>query len=305
MTDDQLTTLLDRLGRDIDVSPAPMPELLETGGRLRRRHSALRIAGATTAVAALTVAGGLIARDDAPTPNVAKDVGNTAAAGGPLQAAPVSFPPNTRLVGVNNAIIAVPESWSTNEAQCGTPQANTVVINTSWYASCVAGRPDGVASLEVRAIEALPSYPDFGDATETRIDGAAALLTPQVCGASDLPSSLCTQSLYIESQDAFFQVQAHEASVIDDILGSVHVVTDMAGVPVSDNSDLGRQTGAAFIAAAEALGLQVDVAYGHRPPLREGEIIDVQPPTGTVLEPGDTVHVTLMGATTQVSGGTH
>ena len=122
----------------------------------------------------------------------------------------------SRLVGVNHAIIAVPESWSTNEAQCGTPQADTVIINVTWVRACAIARPDGVASLEVQTVDQLPSFPPFDGGTETTIDGAPALLTPQTCNAADLPSALCTQGLYLASEHAFFQVQAHDASIIDE-----------------------------------------------------------------------------------------
>ena len=80
------------------------------------------------------------------------------------------------------------------------------------------------------------------------------------------------------------------------MLGSVHIVDDMVAVPVSNTADMTRQSGADFVAAAEALGLEVDVSYGQQPPLREGMIIDVQPATGAVLGPGDVVHLTLVGS---------
>ena len=49
------------------------------------------------------------------------------------------------------------------------------------------------------------------------------------------------------------------------MLGSVHIVDDMVAVPVSNTADMTRQSGADFVAAAEALGLEVDVSYGQQP----------------------------------------
>ena len=101
--------------------------------------------------------------------------------------------------------------------------------------------------------------------------------------------------MFVPSASATFQATSYQRDIVASLLDSVSV--DEAGVAVPEFNWQTYQRGSdqRFIAAAEALGLRVAVRTGPRQRHREGAIISVRPYAGTVLAPGDTVHLTVAG----------
>src|SRR6478735_1435860 len=75
------------------------------------------------------------------------------------------------------AVIAVPESWGTNDTKCGTPQEDTVVIDQGYICQALIPRPVNVESVTVRWSDAPEGSEDW---TEFEVDGFPALRSPVV-----------------------------------------------------------------------------------------------------------------------------
>lgn len=56
--------------------------------------------------------------------------------------------PTEQVIGFHGLLLTVPSSWKINDTTCGTPQGDTVVRDQGATASCLAGRPPGISSVE-------------------------------------------------------------------------------------------------------------------------------------------------------------
>ena len=292
MNDDEATNLLHRLADRVEVGPVPLRDVLRAGRRARSRHRRTAVLGVAAAVV-LVLLGGVGVRQ-------ALRPGRPAApATVPSTSAPAA-PPGTRWVGIGHAAIAVPEGWGTNQTRCGQPRANTVVIDQGPIPLCAVITPPAVSDLQLEASPDVPTNPSFADAVPIRIDGEPALKTPLRC-TNQSSSHLCTQALWIKQERALFTATSPHVGTVRRLLSSVRVDDAYVAVPGTYAADL--QRGArAFTHAAEALGLRVSRRVVPGGGLPAGFIVRVDPAVGTMLKPGDTVHVTVSNGQGAPSG---
>ena len=166
----QLMDRLEERAAEIPVGPPPLG-LMRTRARRRRqgRMAVLASAAAVAAIAAgLTWQGIGGAGDDSRTP---------VASEGPSD--PDLPPDGYRYVGVGDLVAAVPQSWTRNETNCGTPTADTVIIDPGPTCMMLVPRPADVDSLKVLTGLARRIAPDataVAVGAPADVDGFLALI---------------------------------------------------------------------------------------------------------------------------------
>ena len=227
MNEEDLVDLLDRLGRDVHVTPAPLDRIFSERSRLHRRRIRWTALGSIATAALIVTASIAVAQGTDPagqTPSAQNTTGAQPSLPAPSAEATLPVAPaGKRMVGVGHASIAVPQSWGTNQIRCGPTSAttNTVVINVSLYLSCAAGLAPGASVAQVEHASELPRYPGFRPARHIAIDGRPALRTRVICTFKGLSDAPCTGAVYIQSESASFQVTSYQASVVVRLLNSI------------------------------------------------------------------------------------
>ena len=231
MNEEDLVDLLDRLGRDVHVTPAPLDRIFSERSRLHRRRIRWTALGSIATAALIVTASIAVAQGTDPagqTPSAQNTTGAQPSLPAPSAEATLPVAPaGKRMVGVGHASIAVPQSWGTNQIRCGPTSAttNTVVINVSLYLSCAAGLAPGASVAQVEHASELPN---------TQGSGPRATLRSMVVLRSAHESSARSRALatppaqelsYIQSESASFQVTSYQASVVVRLLNSIHVDT--------------------------------------------------------------------------------
>ncbi|MCZ4498780.1 MAG: hypothetical protein JWQ74_1333 [Marmoricola sp.] len=282
MTDEKLTELLERAAERVPVSPAPLAEITDGARRGRRRRAAQATCGVSAVIAATIV-------------GTALTVGsNHGGSPGRTTPAPAVVPASgMRLVALGHAAIAVPESWGTNEASCGTPVKNTVIIGGGDTDTCRLAVTPRVDSVELD--QGRPGYP-FKATGAVTVDGVAAERQATTCPPVTTRARYrpCTGAVYLPSLDTSFSAAAPSAARVDAILARIQVLPDRVGVPnyVSFANEGQGHSRAQYAAALRALGLRVAVKTEQSPGITPGFIVGASPAGGTVLKPGDTVTIT-------------
>ncbi len=281
MTAPELSDLLERAADQIPVGPAPVGHLLARATRHRRwRTVAVVASSAAAVVVAMAGTALLLSPNTTPKPPVST----------PSVAA---IPPGTRLVGIGHAAIAVPESWGTNETQCGTPKKDTVVIDVGAIPACATGRPAGVESVDLS--HGPPRF-DFAADQTLRIDGVDAQRQATVC-TNDAEVELCTGTVFIPSLQISFRAESSTSpAAVDEILSWIRLVPGSVGVPGFERTNMALQGGAGdrYVTAARAVGLDVRVVTKARPPIDPGFILGVTPQPGTMVAPGTEITLTVV-----------
>ncbi|WP_109508297.1 PASTA domain-containing protein [Nocardioides speluncae] len=275
MSDRDLTDLLERLGERVDVSPPPLAAMTRAADRTRRRRTAWVVGGAVAAAVAL-VAGGT------------QVIGDGLADGtDPRPPADRAVPAGMRLVGLGHAAIAVPNDWGRNEVGCGTPIKDTVVIDLTVTPACLIQRPADVDAVRINV-----GVRRGGEDIE--IDGTAARRTPTTCspGQNDEGIVTCSASIYVPSEGVGFEASSSTSRErVDEILDEVRILDDEVGVPLFDPL-AGRVSADNYAERLRDAGLTMVKKWGAgQGPA--GAILDVQPESGTVVEPGTQVTVTV------------
>jgi hypothetical protein len=295
MNEDDVVDLLDRLGADVRVRSAPVDRIFKERSRLHRRRITWTVLGSAAATTVIVTASVAVAQGwpSAQTPST--HVPSAAQHAHSGMATPTTPPPGKRLVGVGHASIAVPQGWGTNQITCGPTSAttNTVVFNVTVFAACAAGLAPRASVAEVAHASDLPPYPGFTPARHISIDGHPALRTRIICRFEGVKHPPCTGAVFIVSESASFQVTSHHASIVAHLLDSIHVDQQRVAVPESHEQVYDPDGADRFVAAAQALGLKVVITTGPAMRSRPGGIISVLPYPGTVLAPGDTIHLTV------------
>jgi hypothetical protein len=300
MNDDDATRLLNQLAERVSVGPAPVEDVIRSGqkARVHRRRTTVF---AVAASVALVLVGGIGIRQ------LLQPGGHVAAVAGPdATAAPA--PAGTRLVGIGHAAIAVPEGWGTNQTMCGKPQANTVVIDQGVVPLCATTLPQTVSDVRLQVSPDLSNSPEFTIAAPITVDGVTAMKTSLRCTSegslASHRSKLCTQSLWIEQEQAQFTVTSPHADTVRRLLDSVRIDEGYVAVPFTYNQASVRDA-QSFVEAAKSLGLQVQTRFDRASNSPAGWIVGVDPAVGSMLKPGATVQVTVSsGAGPQSGHGT-
>jgi hypothetical protein len=288
MTDQELPDLLDRLASRHTVGAPPTDAMLAAASRQHRRRATWAAVGTIGAVAAVMVAGVILPR----LPD-----GRT-----PPHRVPLTSPGGFRLVGVGRVGIQVPDSWATNALQCDQPTADTVVVNGAMAdgvsRACLVNMPTPPDTVQLLEGDLAPHLPLGVDVS---VAGQPAQRNGPICETS-LPAH-CMGEVYFPDDDVSFVAGSSTAEGVDEILDSI-VALGPDQVPVPGRSYLAgnRRSGPAtsaqdYAAKLRALGLVPRlVAEPHRGwPI--DYIVSVEPETGTILEPGDTVTVTYVPRT--------
>lgn len=219
-----------------------------------------------------------------------------------------SPPPGTRLVGIGHLAVAVPEEWGRNQIECGTPQADTVVIDLGAVCLALVPRPRDVESVQLlRGRPGGAEGPDAPETTSVQVAGRQAERTAVQCRAQDFgpPVEVCRAWLHFPDEDVAFMVESSSSDAraqVDEMLGWVLLVEDRVAVPGVESINLDVQTedplgnaGERYVAALRALGLSPETVTEPRPRAEAGRILGVEPVPGTMLEPGASVTVTVAG----------
>jgi hypothetical protein len=264
------------------VDGRPMPEA-GAGVAIRRRRVVVTLASATLVVMVIggtvlasTLGGGADPRPPAGSPS------------------PIVTPPDTRPVGAGHAAIAVPEEWGTNEALCGVPQQDTVVIDVAVIEACGTRRPRGVDSVEIWTWP--PPFYYHADET-TVIDGVPAERQKTVCAPDLGGQPVCAGTIYLRSLGVMFIAESSTSRAeVDRILGWIRIVPGLVGVPGVDKIRTDEQGGAraTYVDVLDRAGLTAEIHTRTVPGSPAGYILDVSPPPGTMVRPGTVVTVTVV-----------
>lgn len=207
------------------------------------------------------------------------------------KAAVPASPPETRLVGRNKVVVAVPQNWSTDGVGCDghTAIESTVVFDASGTRACKVLQSTTPPSLHIVSTDSVWSRPWVeAQGTETTVDG---VMVKRVDGGCDqLLPGRCSGAVVVESQDAVMYVLSDEPDVVSAVLDSVQILpAGYTTIPVDHSSPV-----AATIATMQDVaGLKVDIVHEAVPGLSQGVLLDTDPALGEVVQVGGSVTVTI------------
>jgi hypothetical protein len=253
------------------------------GRRHRRRTLALSLVGAAGVAA---IAGGTALFPTPGSPSTARPSATSPTTDGQ---------PDTRLVGVGHAAIAVPDGWGTNVTECGIPQEDTVVIDVAVVPTCATRRPEGVDSVEVT--QGGRRFDFTADAVVT-IDGVPAERQATTCGATGFGGPrVCSGTVYVASMHASFRAESSTgAATVERLLEGLRLMSDRVGVPGYRSIVLDAQgrSGERYLEALRDSRFIAEIRTRKVATLPPGYVLDVSPGPGTMLRPGALVTVTVV-----------
>ncbi len=276
----QLIDRLEERAAEVPVGPPPIG-LMRTRARRRRQG---RVAVLASAAAVAAIAAGLAwpgtggAGGDSRTPVASEAPGD-----------PDLPPDGYRYVGVGDVVAAVPERWGTNQVDCGTPVADTVVIDQGVTCLALVPRPADVDSLTIRSSFGVG---DTAGWTDVEVGGEPALLSPvQVQG------DVTRQTVLVPSAQTLFEAEsssADAATVVSRLLDSLTLLRDHTTVP--GFQDLAFQRGGRpmmddYVDRLSRLGLTAKISERNGNGFGSGTVLEVAPGVGSVVAPGDVVRV--------------
>jgi hypothetical protein len=247
VSQDKIADLLERAAARVPDTNPPMEELLRDGHRGVRRRTSWRIAASTAVVAFVAVGAALLGgADSRPTP----------APPGPLPAPPAG----TKWSGVDDQVVAVPESWSMwPDLYCSSHDGHdhVTIVEAGLVSTCTPPTPhmppSTIASLSTvggRLTVTIDWDPPHTPARET----AANALRQRIQGTrTTLPSGW------------------------------------LAVPPPASSGGRGDNVADAEVRALEAAGFQV--ARGNEPAWDDGPQVVTEPEIGAPARVGSTVRV--------------
>lgn len=274
MTDQNLPELLEQAADRVPVGPAPIAGIVTGATRVRRRRAVLALVGSTALAAIVGGAVVFAVPDGASTPQ-------------PLVASPEPdpAPAGMRLVGLEHAAVAVPETWGTNVMRCADAKEDSVLIDIVAVPLCAHPRPEGVESVEVAQGE--PRF-DFTVDETLRIDDVPAQRQATACTPSE-GVRVCAGTIYIPSMRVSFRAESSTSPAeVDRILDRVRIMPERVGVP----GHQGRHE-EKYLEMLRDTGLVARVRTTTASPFEGGEVVDTTPRPGTMLGAGDVVTVTV------------
>jgi hypothetical protein len=226
---------------------------------------------------------------------VAAVIAGTALLSPQRPSASTPVPPATRLVGFGHAAIAIPADWPTNKSQCGTPQQDTVQIDDPSAAHlCMSRRPGGVDSVELSGTPTLGFHTD----ESLVIDGVQAQRQRTSCVDGWQETRVCSGAVGIPALKVWFRAESSTgAAEVDRMLAWVEITPERSGVPSyrSLASTVQGTLAADYAVVLRQAGLEVQYRTQRSPSYPHGLILGVSPAPGTMLAPGSTVTVTVVG----------
>jgi hypothetical protein len=296
MNESQLTELLEQAGDRTTVGPPPIDAMRAGAARRRRRRTAvISLAAAVSVVAAVGGTALLVAPDSQKVP-AATNLPPTSSSSSPTTGVEVG----TRLVGLGHVAITVPQNWGTNQARCGTPTSDTVLVNAWFVQLCLVPRPDGVESIELGEGEPGPAFKFHFRAEELfEIDGVQAQRQRTTCTAGNPGGPPdCVGIVFLPSTGVWFRAESStSAAEVDRILDRIVVLPSRVGVPeyAGAMSKGDGSSGQKYAGKLRALGLRVETKTAKAPGYTPGELLKVAPFPGTMLPDGATVTITVVG----------
>ncbi|WP_328320860.1 PASTA domain-containing protein [Kribbella sp. NBC_00382] len=301
MNESQLTELLERAGQRTAVGPAPIDAMRAGATRRRRRRTAVvSLAAAVSVIAAVGGTAMLVTPGDSSqkVPAATNGTNQPPKATNPVPTATNEVPLTTRLVGLGHVAIEIPDEWGTNQASCGTPQRDTVLINGWMTQLCAVPRPAGVESVEVGDGEPGPAYRyGFVPDEEFQIDGVRAQRQRTTCRPNPGGPQVCRGIVYLPSTGVWFAVESStSAATVDSILRRIVLIPSRVGVPeqhgVTSKDD--GSSGRKYADLLRGLGLRVRTETVNSPNYTPGELLKVEPFPGTMLPLGAAVTITVV-----------
>jgi hypothetical protein len=300
MNESQLTELLERAGDRTPVGPPPIDAMRAGATRRKRRRTALvSLAAAASVVAAAGGTAMLMAPEGGeqkvPAATKGTNLPPSVSNSSPTNGVEVG----TRLVGLGHVGITVPRNWGTNQARCGTPTSDTVLVNAWFVQLCSIPRPAGVESIELGAGEPGPVYKFHFRAEESfEIDGVRAQRQRTTCDTGNPGVALeCVGIVFLPSTGVWFRAESStSAAEVDRMLDRIVVLPGRVGVPeyAGAISKGDGSSGQKYADKLRALGLRVVTLTAKSPNYTPGELLKVAPFPGTMLPQGATVTITVV-----------
>ena len=193
-------------------------------------------------------------------------------------------PDGTRYVGAGQAVVAVPEWWTTGETQCLTPVETTVAWFSGAVADCQDPAPPGVVR-EVSFLEVMDATSGYGEhmmSTMEPIDPVDGVEVLEAVGCNDWYAGTCRRLFAVPSEGVAFAVTLADAQDGDyeTIRDSLRILPDgVTTVPL--DAGFGGYTPAwgdepavvpSLVQKIEAAGLRA-------------EIVQAPPPAPTAISP--------------------
>jgi hypothetical protein len=285
VNEQEAAELLERLGSREEVGSPPMGDLFRAGRQVRRSRHILQLAGVAAAVVVVTAGGfALQLQHDRDVPTASSTTPTVTKAGAGLV-----VPVGSRLVGEGDVVVAVPESWTTNDIVCGGVGSDTVTFNNDGpWATCAGG--DSHASV-LSVVDPASRQWDSRlrlTAKKVSVDGMSGLRTPTIC--TSVPDPTCTGVLTFPEEKVSFAVTSPDDMIVNEVLDSAErlpagyvTVPDLEGMSAAD----ARQ-------AISAHGLLID------PPCTNGDNCTfyvrwpTTPPAGSAVAVGSTVSISRL-----------
>lgn len=292
--DDETRAVLRRAGDRIDVSPVPMPLLLQEGRRARRRRTSAVVS--TCLAAVLVVAGGTALAVNRIGGETTRDAAAPHATDSPSPhhptqtvpgSGPLSVPPGTRLVGFNGIGIAVPVEWSTNGGVCHNAMEDTVIVGDNPGVDCGFSVPPGDVSSAHLVSHAhdlwAPRYVRWDVEATGSVGGSSFVRSPtRPISCNGAHCQMFEGALSFKDRDVTLWVDSPSRHTIDSVLDSVFVLPRGFGA-IPDNATPRSLTRRGF-------AVHEQVAY--RPRLVAGWLLKTTPEVGTIVARGSTVMLT-------------
>lgn len=284
MIESRLADAADRL----PVGAAPVGRMVAGARRARRRRAAVRAGLVSTAVAVVMV-GAAALLPDPPRGAPATDSG------------PAPVPAGHRLVGVGAVGAVVPTSWGLNETRCGTPTADTLVVDGGVQCLMLVPRPEGVESLEIVEGAAPPELK--AGHVDSTVAGQPAQVTDVDCASLSLRRmSVCQMAVHLPDLEIGFiatsstQPQAAARAAVEQMVSHIRMLpAGQVGVPSHRRVPMTVHMGEEgrvewYVRRLAAVGLVAEVPETSRS-APDPHIVDVLPGPGTVVAEGDTVRL--------------
>jgi hypothetical protein len=288
MNEPHLIDLLERTGNAVPVPPAPVHEMVASARRSRRTRT-WSLVGASSVAAAVVVALAVFIPTLTGSGNNVPEPLNTGA-----------IPAGTRLVGIGHVAVAVPQSWATNKLYCGTPQKDTVIIDTgAAVEACAATRPKNVDSVLLTSGEpkGVSSYRDVS------VSGVAAKAQDVGCTDRTLGHVLtCSAAVYIPSEDVTVRVgSSTSADVVDRLLRQIYVLPDEVAVPGFMSINNAHAT-ANYQQRLDEAGLVAEIRFVRGTGWPPGFVSTTSPVPGQMVAPGTQVKVDVASTRSKQTG---
>ncbi len=296
-----MNTRLSDYWEQITPDPPALDALVDGAENVRRRRRRWMVAGAAALTAAVALSGVAVQRalDD------------------PVDVAPaqqVPTPPDgMRYVGAGQAVVAVPEWWTTGETQCLTPVETTVAWFSGAVADCADPAPEGVVR-EVSFLEVMDATSGYGEyivRTMEPIEPVDGVEVLEATGCDGWYPGTCRRLFAVPSAGIAFAVTLADAEDGDyeTIRDSLRILPEgVTTVPL--DAGFGGYTPSyrdepevvsSLVKKIEAAGLVAEVVQAPPPgpdsdlaaDLVPGSYLGAQPELGSAIEKGDTVTITV------------